>query len=201
MDARILLRGLSRLKSDYLQAHQTGVAHYAARLAAALAPRLVAVVLEAGLHHDVGKAFVPDEVLFKPSGLTSEEWAKMHEHPVVGAQLLARNGHGGGRWTAGEWAQVVLAVRHHHERWDGISYPDGLKGEEIPLAARIIAVADAYDAMTTDRPYRKALSREEALRRILAGAETQFDPRLAEAFVKLMEAERVPEAKFLVEGR
>lgn len=187
MDVRVLLRGVSRLKSEYLLAHQTGVAHYASRLAAAAAPGLVPVVLVAGTHHDVGKAFVDDAVLFKPSGLTSEEWVRMREHPVVGAQLLARDGAGRKGWTPEDWDLVVLAVRYHHERWDGMSYPDGLKGEEIPLAARIIAVADAYDAMTTDRPYRKALPREEALRRILAGAGTQFDPRLAETFVRLMQ--------------
>jgi HD-GYP domain-containing protein (c-di-GMP phosphodiesterase class II) len=187
VDVGVLLRGLSRLKSEYLQAHQTGVAHYASRLAAAAAPGLVPVVLAAGMHHDVGKAFVDDAVLFKPCGLTSEEWAKMREHPVVGAQLLARSRGNGAPLPPEEWGLVVLAVRHHHERWDGMSYPDGLKGEEISLAARIIAVADAYDAMTTDRPYRRALSREEALREIRKGAGSQFDPRLAELFVRLME--------------
>lgn len=184
VDLMVLLREISLVKDAYLKAHQSGVAHYAGLLAVRICPRMHDLIFAAALNHDVGKAFVKDEILFKPGKLTDEEWGKMKEHPVAGAQFFTREN--GCRMSREEKEVVRLAILHHHERWDGRGYPDGLKGEKIPLTAKVIAVADAYDAMTTDRPYRRAMPKEEALRQVKEGAGTQFDPEVAEVFVELL---------------
>ncbi|HEX2057672.1 MAG TPA: HD domain-containing phosphohydrolase, partial [Actinomycetota bacterium] len=122
---------------------------------------------------DVGKIRVPDRVLRKPGQLTIEERALVEEHVVVGAWMVSSVGD----------ADVIAGVRHHHERWDGRGYPDGLMGVEIPLYSRIIAVADAYDAMTSTRPYRASFGRDKAVDVLWAEAGIQFDPMVVEAFV------------------
>ena len=184
VDLMVLLREISLVKDAYLKAHQSGVAHYAGLLAVRVCPQRHDLIFAAALNHDVGKAFVKDEVLFKPGKLTDEEWDKMKEHPVVGAQFFAREN--GCRLSREEKEVVRLAILHHHERYDGGGYPAGLEGKKIPLEARIIAVADAYDAMTTDRPYRKAFPGEEAVQEILRNAGSQFDPEIAEVFAGLI---------------
>jgi putative nucleotidyltransferase with HDIG domain len=131
------------------------------------------------LLHDIGKIGIPDQILLKPGPLSAAEWAEMKKHPVVGFQMCARI-----EFLRGA-AQIVL---HHHERWDGTGYPDGLKGEAIPLGARIFAVADAFDAMTTDRPYRQAQSYEAAYQEILRCSGTHFDPRVVEVFLAIEES-------------
>ena len=129
---------------------------------------------ESLLLHDIGKIGIPDRILLKESALDAEEWRKMKEHPEIGERLL-------GKFPSfREISPVILA---HQEHYDGTGYPRGLKGEEIPLPARIIAVADAYHAMTTDRPYRQALSTLSAVSELLRHSETQFDPRVVDAFV------------------
>jgi HD-GYP domain-containing protein (c-di-GMP phosphodiesterase class II) len=128
--------------------------------------------------HDIGKVGVPESVLCKPGPLDDEEWAVMREHPAIGAQIVSPI-----RFLAG----AVEIVRTHHERWDGLGYPSGLRGEEIPLAARIFAIADSFDAMTSDRPYRPAMPLERALEEIEDGAGTQFDPDVAYAFLDLID--------------
>jgi putative nucleotidyltransferase with HDIG domain len=133
------------------------------------------------LLHDIGKVAIPDAILYKPGSLTEKERALMAQHPLVGSEIVA------GIEFLSEAAHVV---RSHHERWDGNGYPDGLRGEEIPLAARVFAVADVLDALTTDRPYRPALPLTEARRMIVAAAGSQFDPRVIEAF------ESIPDAVF-----
>jgi hypothetical protein len=136
--------------------------------------------LELGaLFHDIGKIGVPSEILRKPGPLTAEERVIMEQHPVLGERILA---------PIERLGDVRPVVRACHERWDGHGYPDGLAGEGIPVEARIIFVCDAFHAMTTDRPYRRALSDEEACRRLRAAAGTQFDPAAVEAFVRLHEA-------------
>jgi HD-GYP domain-containing protein (c-di-GMP phosphodiesterase class II) len=125
------------------------------------------------LLHDIGKVGVPDEILFKPVALSDEEFERIARHAEIGAAIL---GH------VDFLDEAMLIVRHHHERWDGTGYPDGLRGEEIPLAARVFAVADALDALTTDRPYRRAVGWAEARATIRAGAGTQFDPAVIEAY-------------------
>jgi len=127
-----------------------------------------------GLLHDLGKIAVPDRVLHKPSALDRAEYALVKRHPEAGAEIVrplrAFNG-------------PELTVLHHHERFDGTGYPYGLRGEEIPLAARIVAVADSFDAMTTDRPYRAALRVDEALQRLDDGRGEQWDPLVVDIFV------------------
>jgi HD-GYP domain-containing protein (c-di-GMP phosphodiesterase class II) len=125
--------------------------------------------------HDVGKVTLPDAVLLKPASLTDAEWEIMRRHPVVGAQLLE---------VVNELRDsvAITIIRHHHERWDGAGYPHGLAGDEIPIACRAFSVVDAYDAMTNDRPYRKAMPVGDAVAELRRHAGSQFDTAAVEAF-------------------
>ncbi|HEY8477637.1 MAG TPA: HD-GYP domain-containing protein [Chloroflexota bacterium] len=134
----------------------------------------VQLVALCGRLHDIGKCAISNEVLRKTGPLTPEEWQEMARHPSIGADMLERFS----LFRRGAWY-----VRHHHERWDGKGYPAGLKGPEIPLGARIIAVADAYDAMTNERPYRPARSHAEAVKVLREGAGAQWDPAVVRAFL------------------
>jgi putative two-component system response regulator len=125
---------------------------------------------------DVGKIGVPDAILRKPAPLTHEEWAVMQQHTEIGARILE-----GCTYPVIQMARTIALT--HHERWDGKGYPQGLRGEEIPLWGRIVAVVDAYDAMTNDRPYRPALSHEQAIETLRAEREKQFDPMIVDAFL------------------
>lgn len=127
--------------------------------------------------HDIGKIGIEDQILNKPGSLTEEEWEIMKKHPEIGHRIAM---------TTPQLSHIAEYILNHHERWDGTGYPRGLKGKEIPLAARILAVSDAYDAMTQDRIYRKALSKEAALKEIEDNAGTQFDPVIARLFVDLI---------------
>jgi len=122
------------------------------------------------LLHDVGKIGVPDAVLTKAGPLTEEEWVLIRRHPEIGARICA---------PLESFAAFGTIIRHHHERWDGTGYPDGLRGEATSLGARIVGIVDAFDAMTHDRPYRRALTTEQALEEVRRGASRQFDPELA----------------------
>ncbi len=128
-----------------------------------------------GMLHDIGKIGIDDKILNKPGKLTEEEWAIMKRHPEIGYRI-ARASH--------KLARIADYILTHHERWDGAGYPKGLKGEDIPLLSRILAVADAYDAMTEDRVYRKAMSKEQAVEEIRRNAGTQFDPLIANIFIE-----------------
>jgi PAS domain S-box-containing protein len=130
----------------------------------------------AGPLHDLGKVGIPSTVLNKPAGLTQAEWVMVQAHPQVSANVA-------GQVTAFQVA--VPVIRHHHERWDGTGYPDRLKGDDIPLLARILAVADGFEAMTSERPYRRARTEEEALEELHKGAGTQWDPEVVKVFLKL----------------
>jgi ribonuclease P protein subunit RPR2 len=156
--------------------HARRVQRYAAELARAVDPHLGDdESLGYGfLLHDIGKIAIPDEILGKPGALSEEERRLMQTHTVLGEQML------GGVAFLREGA--VKVVRSHHERWDGSGYPDGLEGEEIPLEARIFAVADALDAMTSHRPYRESIGWRNARREIVAQAGAQFDPEIVEIF-------------------
>jgi HD-GYP domain-containing protein (c-di-GMP phosphodiesterase class II) len=133
----------------------------------------------AALLHDVGKIAIPKEILNKPARLTDAEFELMKTHTVEGQALLDRIG--------GRLARVGTIVRSCHERWDGRGYPDGMLGEEIPAAARIVFCCDAYSAMTTNRPYRKAMSREEAVAELRANAGSQFEPRIVDALIRVLD--------------
>ena len=137
----------------------------------------------AAVLHDVGKVAVPDEILEKPSSLTSAEWRSVVQHPRVGQVILEQ---------ATALKDAVPIILHHHERYSGHGYPFGLRGNDIPLGARIVAIADAYDAMTNDRPYKRAVSHDEAIRELRRHAGTQFDPELVSLFCDLFGA-RAPE--------
>jgi putative nucleotidyltransferase with HDIG domain len=135
---------------------------------------------QAALFHDIGKLAIPDAILLKPSTLSSDEWTLMQRHADEGARIIDRLGFLG---------DAVPAIRHHHERWDGAGYPDALVGEEIPLGARIIHVADALDSMLTDRIYKPARPAGEALDELRGGAGSQFCPRTVSALARLLEGE------------
>lgn len=171
-------RALS-LKDAYTGGHGRRVSACAARIAAAmgLMPAQVNDVREAALLHDLGKIGVPDAILAKPAPLNPDEAASIRKHPESGAAILE---------AIPALKRHVPAVRHHHERYDGTGYPDGLRGGSIPLAARIIAVADVWDALTTERSYRHALHAREAIAQMSSLAGTQFDPAVVAALRKVV---------------
>ncbi len=137
-------------------------------------PTEVEQIKSAALLHDIGKVAIPDEILHKPGPLTPDEWVLMKQHSVVGERIV--------RVLPG-LGTVARIVRHEHERWDGLGYPDGLAGEEIPLGSRIIIAADAYSAITTERPYRAARSHADAVEELSRCAGTQFDPQVTGALI------------------
>jgi putative two-component system response regulator len=165
-------------KDTGTRAHSQRVQRYALELTRAIEPELAQdPSVEYGfLLHDVGKIGIPDKVLLKPSPLTKAEWRLMQTHTVLGEQMLGKVAflHGDG----------LKVVRSHHERWDGRGYPDGLRGDEIPVGARIFALADTLDAITSDRPYRPAQPWETARSEIVAQADKQFDPVVVDAFLE-----------------
>ena len=163
-------------KDPYTHGHSQRVERHSVRTAIELGLSLeqVAEIRRAAALHDVGKIRVPHRILRKPGTLTPEERKIIEQHTVVGAWLVSNVCK----------REVVLAVRHHHERWDGLGYPDGLSGENIPLYARIIAVSDAFDAMTSSRPYRLAYDSRTAIEVIEAEAGAQFDPAVVKAFIE-----------------
>lgn len=163
-------------KDSYTQGHSRRVASDAVRVAQylALPPEEVEDLRLAGLLHDIGKIGVHEKVLSKPGKLDKEEWELVRQHPVLAEMILS---------PIAELGGIIKVIRHHHERYDGQGYPDGLKGNEIPLGARILAVADSYDAMTSARPYRAAHSAQDAIAEIERQSGTQFDPVIATAFI------------------
>jgi diguanylate cyclase (GGDEF)-like protein len=168
-------------KDRYTRLHSEQASGYADLLATALglSGEDRERIRQAALLHDVGKIGVPDIILRKPAPLTDEERAVMRRHAVLGDAIVG---------SLPGMETVALAVRHHHERWDGSGYPDRLAGQEIPLEARILSLADVYSALTTARPYRDGLGVEAALERIVAGAGSQFDPALTDRFVAVVRA-------------
>ena len=178
MNLAELLLNAMELRGHENKAHCRRVADYALLLANALEIRGSALVsIEQGaMLHDVGKIGIPDSILFKPAILDEQEWAIMRTHPELGASLL--EGFEGLRETR-------EIVRQHHERWDGRGYPSGLKGEQICVGARIFAVVDAFEAMTSERPYRESRTIDSAIEEIFRCAGTQFDPRIVRTFMQI----------------
>lgn len=173
-------------KDTYTKGHSTRVARYSAILAQKLGwPKDAIMNLKyMALLHDIGKIGIPDQVLNKPGKLTSEEFDIIKSHTVIGTDILQ---------DVKSLDGVHIVARHHHERYDGLGYPDGLAGEDIPLNARIVGIADAFDAMSSDRVYRKALPRDIILKELTKGRGTQFDPQLLDVFVQLYEAGELDE--------
>jgi HD-GYP domain-containing protein (c-di-GMP phosphodiesterase class II) len=177
------LAALVNARDNYTGQHCQEVAGLTFRVAQTLgldAAEARMVGLAARLH-DVGKVAIPDAVLQKPGRLTEEEWVLMRTHPLVGADVVGR---------VPALRAVVPLIRGHHERWDGQGYPDGMAGEAIPLGARIIAVVDAYGAMTTDRPYRPARDAGWALAELRRCAGNQFDPAVIDALERVLDDDR-----------
>jgi HD-GYP domain-containing protein (c-di-GMP phosphodiesterase class II) len=161
---------------------------YGLALARRIAPELVATPnLGYGFFlHDIGKVGIPEQILCKRGPLTGQEWTVMRNHPVIGAQIIA---------PIAFLTGAVELIRHHHERFDGTGYPDGLRAAKIPLAARIFSVADSFDAMTSDRPYRGAMRVERALAEIDGGSGTQFDPEVVKVFMRMVDEGPSPESE------
>ena len=161
--------------------HAQRVQRYAAALAREAGIRddsILEAIDIAALLHDVGKLGIPDRVLDKPGPLTTDEYDLVKQHAVIGADILS---------AAALPRVVALLVRHHHENWDRTGYPDGLSGQAIPIGARVIAIVDCYDALTSDRPYRRALSHSRAVAMLLERRGTMHDPNLADAFLRIVE--------------
>jgi putative nucleotidyltransferase with HDIG domain len=168
-------------KDPYTYGHSRKVNTYAVALAEAvgLSPEEVSRVSTAALLHDIGKIGVPDKVLNKKGKLTKEDWEAIKSHPRLGATIVG---------NVPNLAPCVSTILHHHERWDGTGYPEGLKGEQISVEARILAIADSYEAMSAARPYRPALCSEKVLTELRRGAGSQFDPELVQVFIGIVEA-------------
>lgn len=183
------VRGLAaalEAKDKYTRGHSDRVAVYSAVIARQL--RLTESEVEkveyTGLLHDIGKIGVPDDLLSKTGQLRTDEFERIQQHPVTGAKILSE---------ISFLRDVAATIRCHHERLDGRGYPNGLTEQDIPFHARILAVADAYDAMTSDRPYRKGYPPEEAARRLLAGSGKQFDADIVRAFIEHLKRQKVVE--------
>ncbi|HZU14622.1 MAG TPA: HD-GYP domain-containing protein [Chloroflexota bacterium] len=159
--------------------HSKRIADMTRRLARSLGltPEHISDIVLASQVHDLGKIGISNDILLKTGRLTDEEYVAMQEHPVIGEEILR---------SYSAFRSSATIVRHHHERWDGKGYPDGLKGEEIPLGSRIITVVDSFDAMTDDRVYRKGMSVEDAVQRLKDGIGSQFDPRVCGAFIQML---------------
>ena len=177
------LIGALEAKESHLSGHAATTMHYSVEVGRklGLGTDEIAAIKLGALFHDVGKIGVPESLLSKPAELTEDEWIEMRAHPMIGASLL------GNVPMLERIRPIVLA---HHENFDGTGYPQGLKGSEIPLAAQIISVADAYDAMTSERPYRIAVRPKQALRELRAHSGTQFNPVVVEAFIQVVIEER-----------
>lgn len=166
-------------KDSYTHGHSIRVAEYSVMIAEELgfSELQIREVEISALFHDIGKIGIPDSILMKPARLTPAEFEIMKSHPVRSAQIMEK---------ISALRNLIPGIRHHHERYDGLGYPDGLKSDEIPLYARIILIADTYDAMTSTRPYRLALDKEVAITELRNCSGTQFDTPLVDAFIRAM---------------
>jgi HD-GYP domain-containing protein (c-di-GMP phosphodiesterase class II) len=169
-------------KDPYTRGHSERVSRWSRRLAATLdlEPQVAEVVAQAGLLHDLGKIGVPEHVLRKPGALNADEWLMMKRHPLLGAEIVA---------PLEFFGDGALIIRYHHERVDGSGYPDGLHGGDIPIGARVVAVADVFDALTSDRPYRTAMPVAAALDQLAREAGRTLDEDAVAAFIALVRSE------------
>ena len=169
-------------RETYAQGHSERVNLLATQIATQMgcSNELLRDIALASRLHDIGKIAIRDEILFKPEPLTAAEYSEIKRHPRIAIEMLRHLDH---------FNNIFPIIEAHHEWYNGTGYPNRLKGEEIPLGARILAVADAYDTMTSPRPYRNRLSEEEALQIIREGAGSQWDPKVVDAFLKVIERE------------
>lgn len=176
----INLSGIVDAKISPSNWHSLGVARLAMNIAHNLhcSDDDIQQVCMAALFHDIGKIGIPDEILIKPGPLNAKEWQIMKLHPVIGSSIIKSMDMDG---------LIAPTVQFHQERYNGSGYPDGLRGDEIPWGARVLAVVDAYDAMVSDRVYRKALGHENAMGEIVTGRGQDFDPYVIDAFLKAVE--------------
>jgi putative nucleotidyltransferase with HDIG domain len=161
--------------------HARRVQRYALALAGEVSigdERTLGAIDAAALLHDIGKLGIPDRLLEKPGPLTPPEYDHVKRHSIIGADILSAVAFPG---------PLAIIVRHHHENWDGTGYPDGLSGEAIPIGARVLAIVDCYDALTSDRPYRRALSRDCAVAMIHERRGTMYDPAIVQAFLRIVQ--------------
>jgi putative nucleotidyltransferase with HDIG domain len=174
------LAALVDAKDPYTRGHSERVRNMSVGIAQEMhiPTEYMELVEYAALLHDIGKIGIKESILNKPGPLSELEFAEIQNHPGIGEQVICK---------IDFLHEVSVIVRAHHERYDGLGYPDGKKGDEIPLGSRILSVADAYDAMISDRPYRKALSKEEAIRRLIECKDTQFDGQVVDAFIKVVQ--------------
>lgn len=179
LDAVAALIKAIEAKDKYTRGHSQRVTEYSLAIAKilALSKEEMKVIKFCGLMHDIGKIGIGDSILHNPSKLSPEEYEIIKAHSVMGEEIIQ---------PVGFLKKGLPLIRHHHERYDGRGYPDGLQGKAIPLMARILAVADSFDAMTSDRPYRKALSLEKSIRELKKESGTQFDPEIVKAFLTLL---------------
>lgn len=173
------LTGAIDAKDTYTNGHSVRVAEYAAEIArrAGFSTEIQNNIYVMGLLHDVGKIGVPDAIINKPASLTDYEYEQIKNHPVMGARILK---------NITEFPKLITGARWHHERYDGNGYPDGISGEDIPMEARIIAIADAYDAMSSRRSYRDVLPQEKVRFEMERGKGTQFDPVFADIMLGMI---------------
>ena len=167
-------------KDHYTYGHSRKVSDYSVAVAEALnlSQDKIATIRAAGLLHDIGKMAIPDSILTKKETLTDEEWGPIKAHPKLGVEILRH---------VIDLVNCLPAILHHHERYDGNGYPSGLKGDNIPTEARILAITDAYDAMTSPRPYREQVSPQQAINEVKRCAGTQFDAELVDIFCKVIQ--------------
>lgn len=172
-------------RDPYTAGHSIRVAEYAGLIGeqAGLAPAQLDQLRKSALVHDIGKIGIKDAILLKTGKLTDHEFNQIKQHPAIGAGIFEQYN------MTNELLSLVPGIKYHHERFDGKGYPEGLSGEDIPLFGRIIAVADAYDAMTSDRTYRNSMSPQEAISILRDGKGTQWDPEFAQLFIDLQEKE------------
>lgn len=173
----VTLTGLLEIHDEYTRDHSQNVANYSKLIAQAMNLSLsdISKIYYSGLVHDIGKAIIPKEILNKNGKLTDEEYTIVKKHPTYAYQALVQNN---------ELSEISKIVLQHHERWDGYGYPNGLKEQEITIEARIIAIADSFDAMTSNRPYRKAFSKEQAINEIFDKLGSQFDPTIGKIAIE-----------------
>ncbi len=167
-------------KDHYTEDHSLNVCRIAEEICRgmALPSAKVETIQQACKLHDLGKVGIKDSILLKPGKLTEEEWQEIKKHPILGSEIIR---------PLAFLSEVAVLIRQDHERWDGQGYPDGLKGNEIDIGSRIIMLADAYDAMTSGRPYKKAMTKEEAIEEIKKNSGSQFDPLVVEGFLKIVD--------------